>query len=88
MKGAAFRNASGFSHLEIDELVDQAAVETDEAKRIELIHEFQRLAIENVPILHLVDMDMANVVSTRLHNYSYTSQWMYDSWKDLWIEAE
>ena len=88
VKGAAFRNASGFSHLEVDEVVDLAAVETDEAKRIELIHQFQRLAIENVPILPLVDIDMANVVSTRLHNYSYTSQWMFDSWKDLWIEPE
>ncbi len=88
VKGAAFRNASGFSHLELDLVVDQAAVETDETKRVELIHEFQRLAMGDVPILHLVDIDMANVASTRLHNYSYTSQWMYDSWKDLWIEAE
>ena len=68
--------------------MEQAAGETDPQKRLELIHSFQRLALENVPILHLVDIDMANVASTRLHNTSYTSQWMYDSWKELWIEAE
>ncbi|MEQ9642136.1 MAG: ABC transporter substrate-binding protein [Alphaproteobacteria bacterium] len=85
-KGAAFRNASGYSNPELDKVVAAAAVETDPAKRKELLAKFQQIAMEEVPILHLVDINMANVVSKKVHNYSFTSQWMYDSWKDLWVE--
>ena len=70
----------------LDKVVDQAAVETDPAKRKALLAQFQQIAMEDVPILHLVDIGMANVVNTKVHNYSFTTQWMYDSWKDLWLE--
>ncbi|MDP6574530.1 MAG: ABC transporter substrate-binding protein [Rhodospirillales bacterium] len=85
-KCAAFRNASDYSNPALDKVVDQAAVETDPAKRKALLAEFQKIAMENVPIMHLVDIGMTNVVNTKVHNYSFTSQWMYDSWKDVWLE--
>lgn len=86
VKCGAFRNASGYSNPELDKVVDQAAVETDPAKRKVLLAKFQRIAMEDVPLLHLVDIGMANVVNIKVHNYSYTTQWMYDSWKEVWLD--
>ena len=85
-KCAAFRNASGYSNTALDKVVNQAAVETDPAKRKALLARFQQIAMEDVPILHLVDIGMSNVVNTKVKNYSFTTQWMYDSWKDLWLD--
>lgn len=86
LAGAAFRNASGYSNPAMDALVEQAAIERDEERRRELLHRFQRLAMEDLPILHLVELETANVIRSGVHNHSYTSQWMTDSWKELWIE--
>ena len=88
VKGAAFRNASGYSNPVMDQIVERAGIERDEGVRVDLLHQFQRLALSDVPILHLVELEMANVVRTTVHNHSYTSQWMFDSWKELWIEGD
>ena len=82
--GAAFVNASGYSNPELDAVVDEAAIEADPGKRHALIHEFQRIAVEDVPNLFLVEIQMANVVNEKVRNVSSNPMWMYDTWKDLW----
>jgi peptide/nickel transport system substrate-binding protein len=42
---------SGYCNPEYDELYDQQAVETDPDARVELIHEMQRIALEDVPYI-------------------------------------
>ena len=83
---AAFRNASGYSNPVLDEIVEQAALETNAVKRKALLAEFQRIAMRDIPLLHLVDIGMANVVNVKVHNYSFTTQWMFDNWMEVWVE--
>ena len=82
--GAAFVNASGYSNPELDAIVDEAGVEADPDKRRALLHEFQRIAAEDVPNIFLVEIQMANVVNAKVRNVSSNPMWMYDTWKDLW----
>ena len=82
--GAAFVNASGYSNPELDAIVDEAGVEADPGKRRALLHEFQRIAAEDVPNIFLVEIQMANVVNANVRNVSSNPMWMYDTWKDLW----
>jgi peptide/nickel transport system substrate-binding protein len=42
---------SGYCNPEYDELYDQQAVETDPDARVDLIHEMQRIALEDVPYI-------------------------------------
>ena len=83
--GAAFVNASGYSNPKLDAIVDEAAIEADPNKRQMLMHEFQRIAAEDVPNLFLVEIQMANVVNAKVRNVSSNPMWMYDTWKDLWL---
>lgn len=46
-------NHSGYSNPEVDDLLERARVETDEAKRLALYAEAERLIVEDAPIIPL-----------------------------------
>lgn len=87
MKGASFRNATGYSSPEMDKLVDSMAVETDEAKRKALIQDFARLASTDVPIVPLVEIEAVTIASKKLHNISTGAHIMGESLGDTWRES-
>lgn len=82
-KCAMFRNASRYSNPEMDALIAEAGSQTDPAARQALMYEFQRLAMQDVPILHLVDINVADVISDAVTGVPTTTQWLYDSWKEI-----
>lgn len=86
MKGASFRNATGYSKPEMDELVDQMSVETDAEKRITLIQEFARLASTDVPIVPLIEIEAVTIASKKMHNISTGAHIMGESLNDVWRE--
>lgn len=85
-KCAFFANAHGLTSPEMDRLLDAAGTQTVPAKRAELLDDFQRLAMQQLPILPLVDVQSTNVSQKNVVNVGDTSQWLYDSWKDLAIQ--
>jgi peptide/nickel transport system substrate-binding protein len=85
-KCTGFANAHGVTSKEMDGIFEKATSETNVQKRRALLEDFQRLAMQQLPIISFVDIKMANVATTKVHNHSYTTQWMYDSWKELWVE--
>jgi peptide/nickel transport system substrate-binding protein len=87
IKGAAFRNATGFSDKAMDALVDKLTFEVDPAKRKLLARDFARLAMTEVPISPLVEIESVTVANKRVHNHSDSPDYMADSWGDLWLEA-
>jgi peptide/nickel transport system substrate-binding protein len=63
-------NESGYCNPEYDELYEQAGVETDPQARIELIHEMQRIALEDVPyIIPFYDQSIEAYRSDRWTNW-------------------
>jgi peptide/nickel transport system substrate-binding protein len=86
VKGAAFRNATGYSNPKLDGIVAQMAVETDETKRIALAKDFDRLAAIEAPILPMVDLDPVTIVRADVRNHSTTADFMGDSWSDIWLD--
>jgi peptide/nickel transport system substrate-binding protein len=85
-KGTPFVNASGFADAEVDQLLEQAAIENDPAKRRELIHRFQRRAMVALPILPLVDLDYVSIVSKRLHDIMLRPEGIRDNFADVWMD--
>src|SRR5258708_32171652 len=69
VKAAAFRNATGYSNPKLDEIVAKMTVETDEAKRIALAKDFDRLAAIEAPILPMADPQPLTVVRSDVPNH-------------------
>ncbi|MDF3810643.1 ABC transporter substrate-binding protein [Rhodopseudomonas sp. BAL398] len=86
VKGAAFRNATGYSNPKMDDIVAKMTVETDEAKRIELAHAFDSLAATDIPILPMVDLEPVTIARSDVRNHSTAADFMGDSWSGVWLD--
>lgn len=85
-KGVAFRNANGFHTPEFDALVAAFTVETDPDKRKSMAHQIGRMAATEVPFLPLVEFDSLTVARSDVRNISTGSNWMGETWSDLWLD--
>jgi peptide/nickel transport system substrate-binding protein len=65
--GAGFNTVS-YSNPEVDRLLDEALIETDREKRIELYTEMQNIIMEDLPHTILDFPQGFTGVSSRLHN--------------------
>jgi peptide/nickel transport system substrate-binding protein len=86
VKGAAFRNATGFSDPGVDDVVARMAVETDPAKRVKLAHEFNRLVTTEAPILPMVDLEPVTIARADVRGHSTTADFMGETWSDVWLD--
>jgi peptide/nickel transport system substrate-binding protein len=86
VKGAAFRNATGYSNPNLDEIVTKMAVETDEPKRIALAKDFDRLASIEAPVLPMVDLEPVTIVRSDVRNHSTTADFMGEGWAEIWLD--
>ncbi|MBS0527159.1 MAG: ABC transporter substrate-binding protein [Proteobacteria bacterium] len=86
-KAVPFRNASGFSSPEMDELVEKIKVETEPARRRSLVVDFEKLAALEACNLPLVEVETSTVASIRVQNYANTPNTLAASWHDVWLAA-
>lgn len=87
VKGAAFRNATGFSDPAMDKVIDAIATEPDTAKRTALVHNFQRRAMTEMVYAPLVDIDSVTVAAAGVAGYEATGNVLGDSWSGVWRGA-
>jgi peptide/nickel transport system substrate-binding protein len=86
VKGAAFRNATGYSNPKMDEIVSKMAIETDEKKRVSLVHEFDKLAASDAPVLPMVDLEPVTIARSDVRDHSLTADFMGESWAEVWLD--
>lgn len=86
IKGAAFRNANGYSNPELDALVAAMAVETDETKRVEMAHAFQEILAEDLPITILLELKSTTVFASNIKGVENRADISADSFSDVWID--
>ena len=84
-KGVPFCNASGYSNPELDRLVEQVKVETDETRRKSLMVDFQKIITRDAPLLPLVEFDTITLASTQVRNHSTLPDFAASSWHDVWL---
>ena len=87
VKGAAFRNGNGYSNPEVDEIVNQMSVETDEAKRVALAHQWQEIVNRDLPITVLVEMQSTTVSAAKVKGAGNRADIQGDSFSDVWIDG-
>ena len=85
-QGTPFVNASGYANPEMDAVLDAAAVETDPAKRAELFHEFQRIAMADLPILPLARPIYVTVANAKLKDFMTGPEGIRSGMAATWLE--
>jgi peptide/nickel transport system substrate-binding protein len=86
--GIPFSNQWGYDDPQMNELIAAAATETDPDARVELYHQFQQLAAEQLPIAPLVEFTFTTVANDRVMNVDNNPRWPTSSWADTWIAPE
>ena len=87
IKGVPFRNAAGYSNPEVDALVARIKVETDPAKRQDLVVQFQKIIAQEASLLPLVELESITVASTKVQNHSNDPNYLAASWADIWLAS-
>jgi len=86
--GVPFSNQWGYDDPKMNQVIADAATEVDPAARVELYHEFQRIAAEDLPIIPLVEFTFTTVTNDRVHNVANNPRWATSSWADTWLAPE
>jgi len=87
VKGAAFRNATGYSSPEMDALVGKLAVETAPDARKALAAQFARLASTDVPIVPLVEIQSFTLAGKNVRNFTTGANVQGETLADVWLQA-
>ncbi|MFC4277994.1 ABC transporter substrate-binding protein [Achromobacter aloeverae] len=87
-QGTPWSNASGYSSPEMDALIAAIQVEADAAKRVELFHQFQRLAQQDLPVIPLFEQENFTVASKRVQGLSSAPDAALASLKNVWLRPE
>jgi peptide/nickel transport system substrate-binding protein len=83
--GAGF-NMNKYSNPELDKIIDDALLTTDQAERTELYYEMQRILAEEVPAPILYFRQGTGCWNKRLHEFGWNDidhHWNSESW---WVE--
>ncbi|MZI90626.1 ABC transporter substrate-binding protein [Dickeya dianthicola] len=84
--GVAFGNGSHYANPEVDRLLEQAAVETDPAKRVEEFRAFQRIVAQELPDINLLQLKRLTIYNTRVHNPLTDIQGANGSLAEIWLD--
>lgn len=67
--GTPFVTASVYANPEMDRVPDAASTKIDRARRGALFHDFQRIAMEDLPILPLLRPIYVTVASVKIKDF-------------------
>ena len=84
--GTVFVNGTRWSAPEADALMDAAKVETDPEERARLYADFQRMIVEESPIVFMHELEFTTVYNTMLQNVVAGPLGVYDSFAEMWMD--
>ncbi|MBW9107054.1 ABC transporter substrate-binding protein [Paraburkholderia phenoliruptrix] len=85
--GVPFSNAPHYSNAEVDRLLESAAIETDENRRVALYQQFQQIVYRDLPILNLVAPRMVTLANRRVNNHTVSAQGLEGNLADVYLSA-
>lgn len=85
-QGTVFVNSTHFSNPKVDELLTAATTEANQAKRTKLYKEFQKLVVEESPIIWLFDMQFVNMYDNRFQDIVTSPLGVYASFDRAWMK--
>lgn len=86
LRGAAFRNAHGYSNPRLDDAVARLTVELDPKKRVAIGREIQLVIATDLPWTALVELEPVTVARADVKGHSQSADFMGDSWASVWLD--
>ncbi|MCA1971459.1 MAG: ABC transporter substrate-binding protein [Caenispirillum sp.] len=87
-KGVMFSNTMGYSNAKVDELFAKAAVENDPKQRQQQLSEVQKILVEDMPVIWLLEMEFPTFVNKRVHNAVTTAIGTSENFADVWVDKK
>lgn len=84
--GVPFTNGSKYNNPEVDRLLENAAVEIDPQKRLQLFNEFQTLVVKDLPTLDIVTPAAITVYDKRVKNLKIGVEDLWSNGADIYLE--
>jgi peptide/nickel transport system substrate-binding protein len=84
-KGVAFSNASGYANPEMDATLEAAGAELDPQKRRALFAKFQTIAMTDLPILPIADLDQVTFADRHVHDFTTGAGGIRTNMARTWI---
>lgn len=78
-KGILFSNTCGYSNPEVDRLFEEAATATSDDKRQEHYSALQKIMVDEVPVIWLLEIDYPNLMDKRLKNVVTSAIGVHDT---------
>ncbi len=85
--GVPFSNQYGYDSPAMNDIIAKAAVAVDEGERVRLYRDFQRLAAEDVPLVHVAEFTFITVARDRVRNVANNPRWATSHWSDTWLAS-
>jgi peptide/nickel transport system substrate-binding protein len=84
--GAPFSNSARLTLPKVDQLLEAATVEPDQAKRAKLYQDFQKAVVDEAPVIWVTELQFTTVTSKRLKDYLVSPLGVYTSFNKAWLE--
>jgi peptide/nickel transport system substrate-binding protein len=86
VKGVPFSNATHYNNPQVDKLLEDAAVENDPDKRVQLFKEFQQIVARDIPDLNLYQPEFITIANQRVHDHSLTADGVESNLADVYVD--
>jgi peptide/nickel transport system substrate-binding protein len=80
--GVPFANQYGYANAEVDALIRQAAATIDDAERVKLYRQFQKLVVDDVALINVAEFSFITVARDTVQNVSNNPRWAVSNWAD------
>jgi peptide/nickel transport system substrate-binding protein len=84
--GVPFSNQGGYANPKMDELIAAGAAEPDDAKRVAIYKDLQKLVAEDLPLINVAEFSFITVASDKVQNVSNNPRWAVSNWADTWLQ--
>lgn len=85
--GVPFSNGSCYSNPEVDKLLEDASVELDQKKRYQMYKDFQRIAMEDLPVIPINSVDTLTISSTKVKDHTTGALGGFGSMAQAWLDS-
>jgi peptide/nickel transport system substrate-binding protein len=85
--GVPFSNQYGYDSPAMNDIIAKAASATDDKERVALYHAFQKLAGEDLPLIHVAEFTFITVARDSVRNVANNPRWATSNWADTWLAA-
>ena len=85
--GVPFSNQYGYDDATMNATIRDAARSVDAATRTARYRDFQRLAAEQLPLIHVAEFTFVTVARRSVRNVADNPRWATSHWADVWLDA-